>query len=217
LLVLLLVAFLVNSYRAFGRASTPAPILNSSVDMATQGQPADARGSDNQIPLTGNSTPTPMVVITQTPIPSPTVQPSPTAIAVPQQWNGTYSYTTGQRQNINFLIEKVNGTQFSGKMIWQSYGSWKGAMLKMNGEFITDFGDSHEQARWGNLEDYHSGDKSGTWLKWTETEIIKGSDYTVNGWYYAHIRQDGTMTAVYFFNKDSTVADNGSITFRLAP
>lgn len=84
----------------------------------------------------------------------------------------------------------------------------------MNGEFITDFGTGAELTKWNNLEDYKIGDRSGFWLKWTETEIIDGGNYTVNGWYYAHIRLDGTMVAVYFYNKDETVADTGTFTFR---
>jgi len=102
-------------------------------------------------------------------------------------------------------------------MIWQSFGSSKGAILKMNGEYITDFGDQVEQTKWNNLEDYKNGETGGSWLKWTETEVISGGNYTTNGWYYAHIREDGTMVAVYFFNNTETVADSGSFEFRLAP
>jgi hypothetical protein len=108
----------------------------------------------------------------------------------------------------------MSGTTFTGKMIWQSYSNSKGAILKMNGEFITDFGDELEQARWNNLEDYKNGDKDGTWLRWTETELIEGANYTVNGWYYAHIRENGKMVAVYFFNKTETVADSGTFSLR---
>jgi len=137
-------------------------------------------------------------------------------VLVPQQWNGSYTYPTGQKQHLSFLIEKVKDTKFTGKMIWQSFGNIKGAILKMNGEYITDFGDGSELTRWNNLPDYQDGIKTGTWLKWTETEVISGSNYTTNGWYYAHIREDGTMVAVYFYNKDELVADVGSFTFQQA-
>jgi hypothetical protein len=157
---------------------------------------------------------TPEPTATDTPVPSPTLEQIaiPTIIVLPQQWNGTYTYTSsiGAKQNITLLIEKINGSAFSGKMIWQSFSKYKGAILKMNGEFVTDFGDQVEQAKWNNLADYNSGDKSGYWLKWTETEVIDGANYTVNGWYYAHIRESGTMVAVYFFNDHETVADKGS-------
>jgi hypothetical protein len=114
------------------------------------------------------------------------------------------------------LIEKMNGTTFTGKMIWQPFEQYRGAILKMNGEFVTDFGDEIEQAKWENLEDYNNDDKSGYWLKWTETQIIKGSGYTVNGWYYAHIRENGrTMVVVYFYNDHEIVADKGSIILEL--
>ncbi len=167
----------------------------------------------------------PLPVATETPIPTdvptPTLEPPPQPTALPtigrlpQQWNGTYTYLTGEKQNITLLIEKVNGTTFTGKMIWQSFGRSRGAILKMNGEYVSDFGDEVEQSKWNNLEDYRSGDRSGAWLKWTETEIIDGENYTVNGWYYAHIREDGNMVAVYFFNKDETIADKGTFILRL--
>jgi hypothetical protein len=135
----------------------------------------------------------------------------PTIVVLPQQWNGTYTYTSsiGAKQYISLLIEKVNGAAFTGKMIWQSFAKYRGAILKMNGEFVTDFGDAVEQAKWNNLEDYRIGAKGGYWLKWTETEIIDGANYTLNGWYYAHIREDRTMVAVYFYNDHETVADKG--------
>ncbi len=162
---------------------------------------------------------TPEPTTTATLIPSPTLEPTavPTIVLLPQQWNGTYTYpSSGQRQSISLLIEKMKGTTFTGKMIWQSFGNSRGATLKMNGEYITDFGNQVEQAKWNNLEDYKNGDKSGTWLKWTETEVIVGGNYTTNGWYYAHIREDGTMVAVYFFNNTETVADKGSFVLKQA-
>jgi hypothetical protein len=157
---------------------------------------------------------TPEPIATDTPVPSPTMvrMAVPTIVLLPQQWNGTYTYTSsiGAKQNITLLIEKINAATFTGKMIWQSFGKYKGAILKMNGEFVTDFGNEVEQAKWNNLEDYRNGERSGYWLKWTETQIIDGANYTVNGWYYAHIRENGTMVAVYFFNDHETVADKGS-------
>jgi hypothetical protein len=149
---------------------------------------------------------------TATLLPTPTLEPTavPTFILLPQQWNGTYTYpSTGQKQNFLFLIEKIKETTFTGKMIWQAFSNSRGATLKMNGEYITDFGNELEQIRWNNLQDYKDGDKSGTWLKWTETAVIAGGNYTTNGWYYAHIREDGTMVAVYFFNNTETIADTG--------
>jgi hypothetical protein len=169
------------------------------------------------VPSTATTAPpqpslTPEPSATQAPLPSLTPTPTalPTIPPLPQQWNGTYTYPTGSRQNISLLIEESDGAAFTGKMVWQSFRSFKGAILRMNGQFVYEFGDEFEQTRWNNLEDYRSGDRTGTWLKWTETEIIDGSNYTVNGWYYAHIRDDGIMVAVYFFNDTELVPDAGT-------
>ena len=120
-------------------------------------------------------------------------------------------------QHLTFLIEKVDGSTFTGKMIWQSFLRYRGAILRMNGEFVTDFGDETEQTKWNNLEDYRTGETGGTWLKWTETEYIDGHEHmTLNGWYYGHIRDDGkTLVVVYFFNATETVADSGKFFFQL--
>jgi hypothetical protein len=136
-------------------------------------------------------------------------------IAAPQQWNGTYTYpSSGAKQNISLLIEKVKGTTFTGKMVWVAFSRYRGAILKVNGEFVSDFGDQAEQAKWSELSDYQDGIKTGAYLKWTETEIIEGRNYTVNGWYYAHMREDDTMVAVYFPSKDAVVADAGAFNFQ---
>jgi hypothetical protein len=158
--------------------------------------------------------PTPTDAPTATPEPTQAPTTAPTISLLPSQWNGTYTYTTGEIQNISLLIEKTTGTTFTGKMIWQSFGKYKGAILRVKGEYVTDFGDGAELARWKNNPDFSSEDLSGTWLKWTETEIIDGANYTVNGWYYAHIREDGRMVAVYYFNDTEIVADKGSIVLR---
>ena len=199
-------------------------LLTILIVLVTSCNPATATPPPTEKPIE-----TEVIVITETPVatetptptdlPTATLEPTPipTTITVPQQWNGSYTYTSGSVQKVNLLIEKVDGTTFSGKMIWQSFGSnARGAILRMNGEFVTDFGDELEQARWNNHEDYRNGDRSGTWLKWTETEVIDGGNYTVNGWYYAHIRSDGSMLAVYFFNATEIVADSGTFVFRLA-
>jgi hypothetical protein len=166
---------------------------------------------------TPTSTPTdlPMPTLALGPTLEPTPEPLavPTIVQLPQQWNGTYTYNTGQKQNISFIIEKVDETEFTGKMVWQSFDRFRGAILKMNGYFITDFGDETEQAKWSYHKDFGE-DTSGNWLKWTETEVIQGANYTVNGWYYAHIRDNGTMVAIYFFSKDAAIPDNGEFVFQ---
>jgi hypothetical protein len=167
------------------------------------------------------STFTPESTITATLIPSsPTPQPTvvPTLVSLPQQWNGVYTYPgSGKKQLITLLILAMDGTTFSGQMIWMPFGRSRGATLRMNGEYMTtDFGDETEQIRWNNLEDYKNKVEGGSWLKWTETETISGRNYTVNGWYYAHIRDDGTMVAVYFFNDTEILADAGTFVLKQA-
>ncbi len=170
-----------------------------------------------------------VTIPTDTPAPPPTLAPTvgpsltpttvpltiPTVGRLPQQWNGTYTYPTGQRQSITLLIEKVKESTFSGKMIWQSFGNSRGAILKMSGEYVTDFGNQLEQIKWKQLEDYSEVHREGVWLKWTETDIISGANYTTNGWYYAHIREDDTMVAIYFFSKDESTADSGRFWLQL--
>lgn len=181
--------------------------------------PAPTAGVD--LPVVPSPTDTPAPPPTSAPTVGPSLTPTtvpltiPTVGRLPQQWNGTYTYPTGQRQSLTLFIEKVNEAKFSGKMIWQSFGNARGAILKMNGEYVTDFGNQLEQIKWKQLEDYSEVHREGVWLKWTETDIISGSNYTVNGWYYAHIRADDTMVAIYFFSKDASTADSGRFTFQL--
>ena len=199
--------------KVFFPAIMMVAVLACSLFVPTAAPPEKSPGTEVPV-ITEAPIATETLVPTDTPTPTlePTLEQTavPTIVLVPQQWNGTYTYPTGQKQSITFLIEKVKGTTFTGKMIWQSFGSYRGAILKMSGEYVTDFGDQTEQAKWNNLSDYEDGIRTGTWLKWTETEIISGANYTANGWYYAHIRDEGTMVAVYFFNKDEIVADVGS-------
>jgi len=132
----------------------------------------------------------------------------PAVLNAPHQWNGTYVYW--QKQPISLIISEVNGASFKGQMYWGGTSRSKGALTKMDGSYVTDFGDAFEQGRWNFHEDYKNGDRSGLWLKWTETEMLTGSDYTMNGWYYAHIRTDGTMVGIYFYNPESPVPDTSS-------
>ncbi len=166
--------------------------------------------TDYQSTNTSAPTNTPTAVLTTIPL------ATPEKIPLPQQWNGWLSYGSEGTQNLSFIIDRVEGTAFYGKMVWQSFGKRaKGATLLMHGEYISDFGDSWEQNKWSYHEDYKKGDRSGTWLKWTETEIIEGANYTVNGWYYAHIRENGTMKVIYFYSADATIPSNDIFTFTL--
>jgi hypothetical protein len=167
-------------------------------------------------PIPPTYTPEPTSTAIPSPTPTPTLEPTaiPTEVVLPQEWNGTVDETPKWTTGIIFRIEKMNGTKFTGRTFWTNTSGYT-TILKMNGEYVTDFGNEVEQARWNNLEDYKNEDKSGTWLKWTETEVIDGyASSGLNGWYYAHIREDGEMVAVFFFNDKETVAEAAKYAFK---
>ncbi|MBI3172767.1 MAG: hypothetical protein HYZ25_03540 [Chloroflexi bacterium] len=124
-------------------------------------------------------------------------------VVLPQQWNGAYHQTGVGTIPIIVIIEKVNGDQFTGKMVWVGTNKYRGATTVISGEFATDFGDAAEQAMWGKHPDY-TGSLDGTWLKWTETGFVQGGGYTLGGWYYGHIREDGSMMGIYYLNAEIT-------------
>ena len=101
---------------------------------------------------------------------------------------------------ITIIIEEMNGDTFSGKMFWTGTANFRGAITKISGQYVTDFGDAEEQAMWGNLPDYRDGDRSGSWIKWTETVFVNGGGYTLGGWYYGHLRDSNTMVGIYYLN-----------------
>jgi len=94
----------------------------------------------------------------------------------------------------------MTGKTFTGKMVWSGTDNYRGAITAISGEFVADFGDAEEQAKWNKHPDYQNGDRDGTWIKWTETGFVQGSGYTLGGWYYGHIGSDGVMTGIYFLN-----------------
>lgn len=158
-------------------------------------QPANPTASDTPSP---SATPLPTNTLVPTALP-PTV--TPTLTILPQQWNGIYRQTGIGSISIIIIIEKIKGNFFTGKMVWTGKGKFRGATTIISGEFVTDFGDAVEQAKWGKHPDY-TGDLNGVWLKWTETGFVQGRGYTLGGWYYGHIDEDNSMTGIYFLNKD---------------
>ncbi len=152
-------------------------------------------------------------VATEPPVVAPSEAPAlPTAApaAYPQEWKGDFQYL-GNPVGISLLIEEVNGNSFTGRMLWHPTAAYPLTITKMNGEYVQDFSDAFEQGRWNNLPDFKSGDKSGIWLKWTETEMISGNTtFTMNGWYYAHIRADGKLVGIYYLNATETTPDASS-------
>lgn len=156
------------------------------------------------VPPTATPVPTYTLVPTDTPIPTDTPEPlpTPTFIILPQQWNGTYAQAGIGKLIITIIFEELNGNEFSGKMFWTGTANFRGAITKISGQYVTDFGDAEEQAKWGNHPDYRDGDRSGTWVKWTETVFVNGGGYTLGGWYYGHIQDDGTMVGIYYLNDE---------------
>ncbi len=150
-------------------------------------------------PPAEENTPTASVP-TDTPAPATTPTITPTLVILPQQWNGTYKQAGFDSTPISVLLEKLNGLTFTGRMVWTGGTNYRGAITAIEGEYVTDFGDAEEQAKWNKHPDYASGDRSGTWLKWTETKFVAGGGYTLGGWYYGHIGSDGAMVGIYFLN-----------------
>jgi hypothetical protein len=146
------------------------------------------------------------------PIDIPTLMASPTslpptvaatAITAPQTWAGIYKQTGVGSIPISIIIEKVKGNTFTGKMVWSGKGNFRGATTTISGEFVTSFGDEKDLSKWKEHPDY-TGEFSGSWIKWTETGFVQGRGYTLGGWYYGHIREDGSMAGIYFLNDEAT-------------
>ena len=152
------------------------------------------------LPATATLASTATAIPTNTPEPLPT----PTLVILPQQWNGFYNQAGIGKIVITVMLDKMDGNTFVGKMFWTGTANFRGAITKINGEFVQDFGDATEQAKWGNHPDYKNGDRSGTWLKWTEVGFVNGSGYTLGGWYYGHIQENGKMVGIYYLNDKIT-------------
>ncbi len=149
--------------------------------------------------------PTDTVVPTDTLTPTSAVRPSVTPPSLPQEWKGYYKWTGYANVGISIIIEKMAGNAFNGKMYWHANKWYNLTITRMNGEYVQDFGDALGQDRWSKHPDFQSGIGDGTWLKWTETEMISGNSiFTMNGWYYGHLRSDGTMVGIYYMNATET-------------
>jgi hypothetical protein len=181
--------------------------------------------------LTGtNPTPVPPPVLVQpSQAPLPTYTPYPTFTSVPQpppptdtptaqatlipftpsQWNGTFRWF-GSLNPVSFIIQKVNGASFTGAMYW-TFPVCR-VTERTEGDIIYDITTATEQNRWALHPDFQSGDKSGTWLRWTQNESIGATRcyLTISGdWWYAHIK-NGHMTGIHFTNSTNTVPDKGA-------
>lgn len=140
---------------------------------------------------------------------------SPTPVA-PQialantSWFGRFRWF-GSLNPVTFVINKVNGTKFEGAMYW-TFTQCR-ITEAVDGDIFTDITTAPEQNRWAFHPDFESGDKSGTWLRWTQNESIGGQKcyLTISGdWWYAHINSEGHMTGIHFTNTTNTVPDTGA-------
>jgi hypothetical protein len=122
------------------------------------------------------------------------------AITAPQEWDGYYRQAqSGHSLDMQLFIKKITGTAFTGTM-WLGYHAQVPSETKIQGDIITDITSATEQNRWTFNKDF-SNDKSGTWLRWTETDLIVGAGvHGLGGWYYAHLRSDGQLLGIYFDN-----------------
>jgi len=139
----------------------------------------------------------------------PTAQPTPVPFT-PSQWNGSFRWF-GSLNPVSFIIQKVNGSSFTGAMYW-TFSVCK-VTERTEGDIIYDITTATEQDRWALHPDFQSGDKSGTWLRWTQNESIGATKcyLTISGdWWYAHISSNGHMTGIHFTNSTNTVPDKGA-------
>jgi len=152
---------------------------------------------------------------TFTPYPTAVVAVPPTAQATPipftpSQWNGKFRWF-GSLNPVTFVIQEVNGSSFTGAMYW-TFTQCR-ITERVEGEIYQDITTAPEQNRWALHPDFQSGDKSGTWLRWTQNESIGATRcyLTISGdWWYAHIGSNGHMTGIHFTNSTNTEPDTGA-------
>src|SRR3989304_3135163 len=103
---------------------------------------------------------------TYTPFPTFTeVAPPPTAVPptaqatsipfTPSQWNGTFRWF-GSLNPVSFIIQKVNGSSFTGAMYW-TFSACR-VTERTEGDVIYDITTATEQNRWALHPDFQSGD-----------------------------------------------------------
>lgn len=149
---------------------------------------------------TSNPSPTPSAT---TPIPTSTM-PADISIRTiaenaPQTWEGTFDQYDYKEYPMVLHIEQVEGMRFSGKLHWPTL---RNSITVMRGEFVESFGDFVEQSKWRYVGDLNS-ENGGVWMKFTETELIQGSNIVLNGWYYAYAQDNNTMRGVFFSSEEA--------------
>jgi hypothetical protein len=138
-------------------------------------------------------------------------QSSPVAIQPNQNWNGTFLWQDGFKYPVTFAITKVSGSSFTGAMVW-SFSICK-VTERTQGDIIQDVTSATEQSRWSLHPDFKSGDKGGTWLRWSQVESIGSGRCYLNitgDWYYAHVK-NGHMIGIHFANDTNTEPDRNVV------
>jgi hypothetical protein len=193
--ILMIVTLSACGTSAPAAAPTTAPVV-AQATMAPTTAPAPT-----EVPATATTAPTVAASPTEVPAATATSAPSGSvAITAPQEWDGNYRQAeSGHSIGIQLFIKKITGSTFTGTMWWR-YFAQPVTETKVQGDIITDIASATEQTRWAFNKDFNT-DKSGTWLRWTETDFVVGPGYHgLNGWYYAHLRSDGQLLGIYFDN-----------------
>ena len=145
---------------------------------------------------------------TRTPTITPTITPTPTATLTPipslQEWKGTLT-DVGQKGYpfVLYIDAKVIGG-ITGRTAYPDID----AMAEVTGYYVDNF-TLDDFPKWSQIADFKNGDRSGSWLIFTETRVLhdNGGALQVNDWFYAHIRENGTMVGVYFTELGSDKPD----------
>jgi len=147
---------------------------------------------------------------TQAAVAASPVPAAPQVNLLNTSWFGRFRWF-GSLNPVTFIIEKVTGDKFKGAMYW-TFTECK-VNERVDGDIYTDISAAPEQNRWAQHPDFVSGDKSGTWLRWTQNEAFGGTRcyLTISGdWWYAHINSQGHMTGIHFTNSTNSVPDTGA-------
>lgn len=137
---------------------------------------------------------------------TPTIQVTPFPLAL-SQWSGTFRWF-GSVNPVTLVIQKVNGTSFTGAMYW-TFTQCR-VTERVEGEIFQDITTATEQDRWARHPDFQDGKLDGTWLRWTQTQSIGATRCYLNiagDWWYAHITSNEHMIGIHFTNSTNTQPD----------
>jgi hypothetical protein len=195
-----------NSAPPTSAPNSAATAAQEQINMATYvAQTMQAQQPAATLPATATQVPAATAV-------PPTAQSASVAVAPGQNWNGVV-YWQGYTYPVDLVILKVKGSSFTGAMAWSA--PICKVMTSIKGDIIQDITTATEQNRWALLPAFQSGDKSGTWLRWTQIESIGSTRCyltSMSDWWYAHIGSDGHVTGIHFEN-DTATQPNSSVTF----